>query len=78
MWPILLLEGGQVAQHEIEVEVPAKVVLHKDVRFTIKSDGAKLGELRISKGSIDWRPGNKQKVIRMAWERFDRLMQDGA
>jgi hypothetical protein len=73
-----VLEGGQVAQHEIEVEVPAKVVLHKDVRFTIKSDGTKLGELRISKGTIDWRPGNKQKVIRMGWERFDRLMQDGA
>lgn len=67
-----------MAQHEIEVEVPAKVVLHKDVRFTIKSDGTKLGELRISKGTIDWRPGNKQKVIRMGWERFDRLMQDGA
>ena len=44
-------------QHEIEIEIPAKAVLHKDVTFTIKSDGAKLGQLRISKGSIDWQPG---------------------
>jgi hypothetical protein len=64
-----------MARHEIEVEIPAKAVLHKDVTFTIKSDGAMLGQLRISKGSIDWKPG-KRRVIRMGWERFDRLMQD--
>ena len=62
-------------RHEIEIEIPAKAVLHKDVTFTIKSDGAMLGQLRISKGSIDWKPG-KRRVIRMDWERFDRLMQD--
>jgi hypothetical protein len=65
-----------VATHDIEVELPAKVVLHKDVRFTIKSDGAKLGELRISKGTIDWRPANKRAPIRLEWERFNELMQD--
>ena len=63
-----------MAQHEIELEVPAKVVLHKDVKFTIKSDGVKLGELHISKGTIDWQPA-KRKVIQMSWERFDRLMR---
>ncbi len=66
-----------MAQHEIEVEVPAKVVLHKDVKFIIKSDGLKLGELRISKGTIDWRPGNKRKVVSLTWERFDALMRRG-
>ena len=66
-----------MAQHEIEVEVPAKVILHKDVKFIIKSDGLKLGELRISKGTIDWRPGNKRKVVSLTWERFDALMRRG-
>ena len=53
-----------MATHEIEVELPAKVVLHKDVRFTIRSDGAKLGELHISKGSIDgFPPTNSRRSV---------------
>jgi hypothetical protein len=66
-----------MATHDIEIEIPPRLVLHKDVSFVIKSDGLKLGELRISKGTIDWRPGNKKTVIRMSWERFDRLMRQG-
>jgi hypothetical protein len=64
-----------MATHEIEVELPAKVVLHKDVRFTIRSDGAKLGELHISKGSIDWLPANKQLAISLSWEKFADLVE---
>ena len=64
-----------MATHAIEVELPPKVVLHKDVRFTIKADGAKLGELRISKGSVDWLPANKQIPISLTWEQFARLVQ---
>lgn len=66
-----------MATHEIEIEIPPRLVLHKDVSFIIKSDGLKLGELGISKGSIDWRPGNKRKVVSLTWERFDALMRRG-
>ena len=61
--------------HDVEIELPAKVVLHKDVRFTIKSDGVQLGELRISKGGLDWRPANKQAYISLTWEQFARLLE---
>jgi hypothetical protein len=64
-----------MATHDIEIEIPPRLVLHKDVSFVIKSDGLKLGELRISKGSIDWRPGNKRKTVSLSWERFDALMR---
>jgi hypothetical protein len=64
-----------MATHVIEVELPAKVVLHKDVRFTIRSDGAKLGELHISKGTIDWLPANKQSAISLSWEKFAELVE---
>jgi len=67
-----------VATHEIDIAIPPRIVLHKDVNFVIKSDGIKLGELRISKGTIDWRPGNKKKVVRLSWERFDKLMQSSS
>jgi hypothetical protein len=66
-----------MATHDIEVEIPPRLVLHKDVSFVIKSDGLKLGELRVSKGTIDWRPGNKRKVVSLTWEQFDRLMREG-
>lgn len=65
-----------MATHDIEVEIPPRLVLHKDVSFVIKSDGLKLGELRVSKGTIDWRPGNKRKVVSLTWEQFDRLMRE--
>ena len=65
-----------MATHDIEVEIPPRLVLHKDVSFVIKSDGLKLGELRVSKGTIDWRPGNKRKVTSLTWEQFDKLMRD--
>ena len=37
---------------------PTRFVLHSDVTFVVWSDDAKLGELQVSKGSIDWLPGN--------------------
>jgi hypothetical protein len=64
-----------VPTHDIEIELPPKVVLHKDVRFTIKSAGAKLGELRISKGSVDWWPANKQSPVSLSWEKFAQLLE---
>jgi len=64
-----------MAEHEIEINIPPRSVLYKDVTFIIRSNDSKLGELRISKGSIDWRPGNKRKVLRMEWEQFDKLMR---
>lgn len=61
--------------HKIEVSQPSKTVLHSDISFSVLSDGALLGELRISKGSIDWRPANRRSAIRMKWERFAQLME---
>jgi hypothetical protein len=43
--------------------------------FEVRSDGVKLGELRVSKGTLDWYPVNAKRPIRVTWERFDREMQ---
>ena len=62
--------------HDVEMSIPTtKVVLHADVVFEIRSDGEKLGELRISKGTIDWVPSNAKIPLRLSWEQFDRLMR---
>ena len=64
-------------KHEIDLEVPQVVtVLHKDVTIRVWEDDELLGTLRISKGSIDWRPKSARYVRRMGWSKFDRVMEE--
>ncbi|MET1002697.1 MAG: hypothetical protein ABWZ15_12875 [Acidimicrobiia bacterium] len=65
-----------MAKHDVEVEIPPKVVLNSDVKFVVRSDGQKLGELLVSKGSVAWVPGHSPQTIHVEWERFDELMRD--
>ena len=53
-----------------------KVVLSADVVFEIRSDDDKLGELRISRGTIDWAPSKAKIPVRLTWGQFDRLMRE--
>ncbi len=64
-----------MARHDIEMEIPPKVVLNSDVRFVVRSDGVKLGELLVSKGSVAWIPGHSPQAIHVRWEQFDELMR---
>jgi hypothetical protein len=63
-------------RHEIEMEIPPKMVVNSDVRFIVHSDDKKLGELLVSKGSIAWIPGHSPQSIHVQWERFDEVMRD--
>ena len=66
-----------MAVHDVEMSIPTtKVVLHADVVFEIRSDDEKLGELRVSKGSIDWYPTNAKIPVKLTWEQFDRTMRE--
>ena len=62
--------------HKLEISLPPKVILNSDVVIDVHSDDAKLGELRISRGSIDWIPGKHQASFRLSWERFDEVMRE--
>lgn len=62
--------------HRIELELPKTDVQNTDVQFSIWSDEELLGELRISRGTIDWRPGHHQQALALEWERFDELMRE--
>ena len=42
--------------HEVRARMETKVVAHKDLEITIKSNGEKIGKLLISKGNIEWLP----------------------
>jgi hypothetical protein len=65
-----------VPEHRVEIVQPPKQVINSDFTFIVYSDDLKLGELRISKGTVDWRPGRGKNVVRKSWEQFARLMED--
>jgi hypothetical protein len=65
-----------VAKHDVAFAIPQKFVLSKDVEFNVKSNGAKLGTLLISKGNIEWVPAsNTVKKYRLSWEMFADVME---
>ncbi len=64
-------------KHDVEMRIPTtKVVLSADVVFEIRSDNEKLGELRVSKGTIDWSPSKAKNPRQLTWEQFDRFMRE--
>ena len=64
--------------HDVELRLPSKAIRNADVSIAVSADGARLGELRISKGTIDWQPARRQKPIKVRWERFAALMDEEA
>jgi len=65
-----------MASHDVSFKIPQKVVLAKDIEMEVKSDGALLGRLLISKGNVEWLPGgNVTNKYRLSWEKFAMLME---
>jgi hypothetical protein len=63
--------------HDVEVKLPAgTAILSADATISVFADEELLGTLKVSRGSIDWRPRHGKKVRRLSWEQFDRLMRD--
>ena len=61
--------------HRVELSLPSTDIESSDVVVSVWSDNEMLGELRVSRGTIDWRPGHHQAVWTMEWERFDEVMR---
>lgn len=66
-----------MATHRITVH-PSKplAVDSADLVIEVTSGDLKLGELRISRGSIDWAPRGSAHPRRLEWEDFDQLMKE--
>ena len=65
-----------MSTHDIQMVMPEKVVLNKDVVFDVYSDSNKLGTLKISKGSVEWAPASFSRGFHLLWEQFDHLMRE--
>jgi hypothetical protein len=68
-----------MAEHRITVHPSRPLeVLSSDLVVEVSADGEKLGELRISRGSIDWVARGHQRAVSKSWEAFAKLMADNA
>jgi len=64
--------------HDVSFTIPDRPLGRADVSFEVSRNGAKLGTLKVSMGSIVWFPSGTSYGYRMKWGRFDALMQEHA
>jgi hypothetical protein len=53
--------------------MPALALDRKDLEFTIRRGGAKLGVLKVSRGALVWRSKSYQHEYRVTWSSLDRF-----
>jgi hypothetical protein len=67
-----------MAKHTIDFDIPAGKMGNVDIICHPRSDGKKLGRLKLSKGGVDWVPaGNSVNKRTLTWEKFADLLQRG-
>lgn len=64
-----------MAAHHLLLHAPSHEIYNTDVRIEVWSDDEKLGELRVSRGTIDWAPRRHQTPFSLTWEKFDEVMR---
>lgn len=62
-----------MASHAVSFTIPERQLGKADIAFDIKKDKEKLGELRVSNGSVVWFPKNKRQGYRISWMQLDDL-----
>jgi len=68
----------KMAKHDVQFEVPARSLGRADVKFLVKRDGAVIGTLTVSNGSVVWFPKATSYGYKVGWKKFDELMQERA
>ena len=64
-----------MARHKVSFSIPERELGRADVEFIVKVDGAILGTLAISNGSLVWFPKGTTYGCKMGWPKFDKSMQ---
>jgi hypothetical protein len=62
--------------HEVDVTMPTRELGRADVIFDVKVDGATLGALHVSRGSVVWFPSGNTYGRKLDWSHFAQLMVD--
>ena len=63
-------------EHRVTVTSPPRELGNSDTVYHVFADGEKLGELRISRGGVDWWPRDaKRHGELLTWEQFAARME---
>lgn len=60
----------------VSINLPSRPLANSDAIFVVRRGGEKLGELRVSKGGIDWYPRHAKTPITIGWRKFARLLAE--
>jgi hypothetical protein len=64
-----------MAKHDVSFNIPQRALGKADVEFLVKRDGAVLGTLAVSNGSIVWFPKGTTYGLKVGWKKFNDIMQ---
>lgn len=67
-----------MAKHDVSFNIPQRALGKADVEFLVKRDGAVLGTLAVSNGSIVWFPKGTTYGLKVGWKKFNDIMQESA
>lgn len=67
-----------MAKHDVSFNIPQRALGKADVEFLVKRDGAVLGTLAVSNGSIVWFPKGTTYGLKVGWKKFNDIMQKSA
>lgn len=65
-----------MAKHNVFFNLPKRELGKSDLVFEVFSDNEKFGTITISKGALEWWPGNAKKPYRLGWQRFDLAIRE--
>jgi hypothetical protein len=63
-------------KHEVDFTIPWCNLGKADVVFQIRGEEGKIGELRVSRGSLVWYPKNNKYGRKIVWSQFDDVMSN--
>lgn len=64
-----------MAKHTVTFVLPERPLGKADAEFSIRKDENKLGTLKISNGSAEWVPANKQYGLWLEWSALASLFE---
>ena len=61
--------------HRITFSLPSLQLYKTDATIIISKNNGKLGEIKLSKGGIDYYPNKRKTAITLSWSAFDKMMK---
>lgn len=70
------VKGEHVAKHDVRMVQSVRDLGKVDVTFQVMIDGTKRGELRLSKGGVDWWPRSSKKTVHTkSWSQLAAFLE---